>query len=435
MNDLNQNMVEHIKQMLQVPVAGVATSEENVVNQGQVNLFLIGGITRSFLYRYALISSAGNVSFHAMSPFTFIDDNQKPQYRKKTVWASVNMDSQPNADRTVHYNNNFGAFLTLLKPEINGKANIFNSLNLHAPRIKQAIVPADIDPKYVSLLNAPAIKLQEAIQENSQHQIEAKDLVKLNIQAYQEYTEEVLQLVMEQKLTYAFALINPKPNSVSFSLQFEDTLNAASNPWLNASKVFNTKLPISHVPTLNQYNAVVQVVETDDLDIVFSDTNEMLGTRVVFNDTEANRKLEAITKLAVIKDYGHDTYVLLSIVDPNNTMADKQTRTQAFQKLLDKGINTFSVRGALAPVVRLKDTNAARFGNVLFELRIEDYSVYQSSNIRNSIDTDAFGDLDLTTTEGDFDIASSFAAEPVQNVDLEANKPSSSSDILDEFAD
>lgn len=434
MNELN--IIPHVQSMLQIPATGVATADEQVPNHGVTSLFVIAGLTRSMLFRYATISSAGNISFHAMAPFSFVDQRQREaQYRKKTTWVSVNMDAQQNANNPKQFfNNNFGNLLLILKPQIEGKPNPYNAINLHATRIKQAIVPADIDPSLMTTLNEPVLELQREVQLNATSGLDAKEIVELNIKAYNIYAEKILALVNGNLLTYAFVLINPKPNTISPSINLEESMKAASNPWMNINKVLNSGLPISQIPVFNQYETVVQIVDVEDLSCLYSDNMEMYGERLVYQNNDTGLQMRAITKVAVIKDYNADTYVLLSITDPANTRPNTRTRTQAFEDLLDKGINTFTVRGSLSPVVRTKSSNAARNGNVIFELAVDEYSIYQSNNIRNSIDTDSFADLSFAETEGDFDVASEYVE--AQSVDLttdhssEINDDSGKSDMI-----
>lgn len=425
MNELN--IIPQVESMLQIPATGIATSDEQVPNHGVTTLFVIAGLTRSMLYRYATISSAGNVSFHAMAPFSFVDQRQREaQYRKKTTWVSVNMDAQQNPNNPKQYfNNNFGNLLMVLKPQMDNKPNPYNAINLHATRLKQAIIPADIDPSLMNTLNEPVLELQREIQLNATSGLETKEIVELNIKAYNAYADKVLALVNGNLLTYAFALINPKANTVSPSINLEESMKAASNPWMNINKVINSGLPISQIPVFNQYEAVVQIVDVKDLSCLYSDNMEMFGERLVYQNNDTGLQMRAITKVAVIKDYNADTYVLLSITDPANTRPNTRTRTQAFEDLLDKGINTFTVRGSLSPVVRTKSSNAARNGNVIFELAVDEYSIFQSNNIRNSIDTDSFADLDFTETEGDFDVAAEYI--DVQAVDLTSDASDSTS--------
>lgn len=421
------NHLNHIENMLAMPVANVAQTENIEVQDGLQELFVIANFTRNILYRYATISSNGNVSFHAMSPFKFVDDNQQDaNYRNKTVYVSVNTDSQQNAnDPKQFYNNNLGNLLLVLKPFINQNnknyPNLYNAIKLSNARIKEALVPQDLDNPQLNVINAPAIKLQSLVKQHALDDIEAKDRVTLNIQAYQNYTKEVLELVEQGLLTNAFVFINPTANKVAPSLSIDDGMKAVSNPWLNINTIMNLGLPLSKVPTPNKFRAVVQVIETNDLSVLFSDNDEMLGERVIWTNSENGKTRRALTVLALIKDYNNDTPVLLSITDTVNSTSNNsnaRSRVEAFEGLMDKGLNEFIVEGSLSPVVRLKGTNAGRHGNVFFELRADSYKVYQSTSVRNSLEADAFDDLSFEESEGDIDVAQSFVAE-VEETEIE----------------
>lgn len=420
------NPIEHIRNMLKMPVSNQSTSDEQIDNAGTVEVFTIAGKTRAIMYRYATIGSTGNINFHAMSPFNFIDTNQNdPQYRKKTTYVSINTESQQSTnDPSQYFNNNLGNYLLLMKPKLamNGKetSTFFNLLKLHSPRIKQALIPSDIEAVDLVTLNAPAIKLQTAVIENSKTDLENKAKVALNIAAYEEYEQEVLALVEHGLLTYSFILINPVANSVSVGYGLEDSLRALSHPGMNYNALLNQGLPLSDIPVLNKYKTVVQIIEAGDMSILFSDNEAMLGKRTIYTNSETGKSREAISKLAIIKDYNNDTPIIVAITDtPNSLRSDSRGRVESFEALLDKGLNVFEVEGSLSPVVRLKDTNAGRNGNIVFELRVDKYKVFNSSGVRSTLESDAFSDLSFEGSEGDESFAQEFVAEvePVEGVD------------------
>lgn len=428
------NPIEHIQNMLKMPVANQSTSDEQINNDGVLQLFTIAGKTRSIMYRYATIGSNGNINFHAMAPFNFIDSNQtEAQYRKKTVYASFNTDPQQNPnDPKQYFNNNLGNFLLLMKPKLvmNGKETptFFNTLTLHNHRIKQALIPTDIESLDIHIINAPALKLQQAVLENSKTDLETKAKVELNIQAYNEYEKDVLQLVEQGLLTYAFILINPIPNSVSVGYGLEDSLRAVTHPGMNYNAIMNQNLPMSDIPVLNKYRTVVQIIESEDMSVLFSNNNAMLGKRTIYTNTETNRSRFGISKLAIIKDYNNDTPIIIAITDtPNSLRTDNRGRVESFEALLDKGINTFEVEGSLSPVVRLTDTNAGRNGNIVFELRVDKYKVFTSTGVRSTLEADAFGDLSFESIEGDESVAQSFV------VDTDSNTNDNSKDLSSDF--
>ena len=311
-------------------------------------------------------------------------------------------------------------------------ANPYNKIVLASSRIKQALIPADINPAILTEINAPARKLKELISQHNALEIEQKEKVSLNIMAYQEYENEVLALVEKGLLVYSFVLINPIANTVSFDMGLEDSMNAQSNPWLNFKAVSSLGNPLSNIPTINKYCAVIQIIEVSDLNALFSDNIEMLGKRTIWTDTESNRSREAVTKVAIIKDYNSDTPILVSLTDSLNAPTQgNRSRVEAFEALLDKGVNTFTVFGSLSPVVRLKNTNAGRNGNIFFELRLDRYNVFQSTNLRNTLESDAFESLSFETSLGDESVAQEFVVDVQENdgidltQDLGINSPKS----------
>lgn len=418
---MNLTPIEHIKNMLKMPAQNLNANNEQTTNNGVVNLLVIANITRKTMYQYATIGSTGNIMMHSLVPFNFIDDNQQnPQYRKKTVWVSVNQDPQQNPnDPTLYFNNNFGNLLTLMKPKIEGKDTAFNELRLMNTRIKEALIPTDLDNINLAIINKPAIDLKANIQANINAGLEGKERTEQNILAYKVYEAETLKLVEDGLLTNAFVLINPVRDTVSFGMGLDESMRSGSHPCMNYAKMLGQGLPISKVPTVNRYRTTVQIIETDDLSFIHSDNNDMLGKRTI-KEFEGGRNREAITKLAIIKDYNNDTPILISIVDPlNPPKEDNRSRVEAFEALLDKGINTFTMEGSLSPIVRLKDSNAARHGNIFFELRVENYSVFASNNMRNTMEADSFNEFGFSETEGDEQVAETFIAQPEeQEVDL-----------------
>lgn len=416
---MNQSMVERAKQLLAIPTTNVALQEKQTINKGQQQLFAIAGLTRKTLYRYATIGSTGNINLHVMSVFKHTDNNQSdPQYRNKNIWASVNMDSQRNPnDPTQFRNNNLGNLLALMKPSITlpnatrPSYNHYNNLILHHTRIKQALIPASIDDLNLEALNAPAITLHQEMTATAELEIDRKDKVALNIEAYNEYTKAVLELVEQGKLVVGYIFINPTPNSVTVSSNLDDSMDSKSNPWMSINEVFKNVGNLSRIPTLNNFRATVQIIEASDLSLLNSDNDSMLGKRNIWTDSESGRERNAISKVAIIKDYNSDTPILVSLTDPITNNANARSRVDAFEALLDKGITTFTVEGSLSPVVRTKGTNASRNGDVFFELHIDDYDVYQSTSVKQTLDIDAFSDLGAASSEGDEEAVQTFVAD------------------------
>lgn len=420
------NINQQVESLLSIPQPSLsATTVDPIVNQGLSKLYVIAGITRKVLYQYATIGATGNIAFHAMSPFNFIDDNQREaQYKKKTCFVSVNMDSQQNPnDPSQYYNNNFGCFLAVLKGtiEVNGRQqpNPYNAIELHASVIKQALIPTDVDNIDLNIINKPCLNLKNKVALIKQEDFEAKEKAKLFMDAYEEYKQEVLALVEQGHLSYSFILINPKPDSISFDLGLEESMRSGSNAWLNYNTVLNQGLPLSKIPTLNQYKTVVQIIETDDLSLFHSDNINMLGKKDIYTN-EAGKSRQALSLVALIKDYNNDTPILVAITDNANisNVPNSRGRVEALEALLDKGISTFTVTGSLSPVVRLIDSNAGRHGNIFFELVVDKYEVYQSSNIRNTLDVDAFNDLSYENVETGID-AEMFGQDVTSNVVLD----------------
>lgn len=405
-----ENLNEHVSKLLAIPQQNVANTDNEVItNKGTISLFVIGSVTREIIYRYATISSQGNINFHVMSPFNFIDDQENnPQYAKKTVYTSVNTDSQAvtTDNVTKYYNQNLGNFLLIMKPFINhnGKQhpNIYNMLSLHSPVIKQALIPSDIDNFDSTILNAPLIKLQEVVQQNNLNEdLDKKERVELNVVAYKQYAKEVLELHEEGLLEYSNILINPTPNSISFHLGLENSMKAMSNPWLNINVLSSLGLPFTKVPVLNQYRTTVQFIETEDLALLYSDNDNMIGKRQIYMDEGTGRKREALSFVGIIKDYNSDTPLLVNITDPNGQLnGNSRGRVEAFEALLAKGINTFTIEGSLRPIVRLTGSNASRNGNIFWEFLVSKYSVYKSTSLRNSLESDSFADLSFTESDG-----------------------------------
>lgn len=399
------NLIEHVKTLLSPPVANTGnTDNDNITNKGVISAFVIANITRKTVWKYATISSQGNVAFHAMAPFNFVDDLEtNMQYAKKTVYVSVNQDPQANQDsegQVRYYNQNIGNFSLLLRPsiEFNGKTypNAYNKIELHSPVIKQALIPADIDKFNSALLNEPCnILLQEVHANNANQNLDKKERAQLNIIAYQTYANSILDLFEQGLLEFSNILINPKPNTVSFGMGLEDSMKSMSNPWLNKAVLAGlSNTPFTKSPVLNQYTTVVQIVESEDMELLYSDNNNMLGKRVIYQDEQSGKKREALGLIGIIKDYNSDTTILVNITDPNNTLnTDSRGRVEAFEGLLAKNINTFEVQGTLRPIVRTIGSSASRNGNIFWELVVNKYNVYQSTNLRSSLEADAFESL------------------------------------------
>lgn len=66
-------------------------------------------------------------------------------------------------------------------------------------------------------------------------------------------------------------------------------MKATSNPWLNINTVLGLDIPVSKLPIINQYTTTVQIVDIDDLSLMFSDNNNMLGKRTIWTNQETGK--------------------------------------------------------------------------------------------------------------------------------------------------
>ena len=420
-------------------------TDTNLNSNAALFAHIIADVTRKISYYYATIGSNGKINFHVSSIFKTVNDqrNNDPRYRDKRVWISVNTDPQVNPKNPeIHYDDNIAMYLHLMSPMTfhNGKnqPNFNNGLVMADPKIKQILIPSDIDAilqsplndknqnAMLATLNEPFINLRAELAANASTEMSIKDRQRENIEAYKVYTQEVLSLVQQGLLTLSYALINPTANSITPSFQLEETMNASSNYYMNFKDVVtNSKAPINRIPKLNRYQAVIQITDAD-IGALDSNNAPMLGKRLLnenaANQTEEYQERYALSKVGVIKDYNSDQHILVSIID---RYTDNRSRVGALEALLDKGVNTFIMSGYLVPVVREIDSNSSRSGNIFFELNVDTYTVFNSQGLHKVMESDQFSDLGF-----DMDLDTSVdTSEMMQSVDLitDLNKPTGES--------
>lgn len=379
---------------------------ENIGTSIDLSLFLIAGKTRNIMLQYALLTNAGNVNFFALVPFKFNDVNENdPRYRTKTMWASVSLDSQQSQkDPKVFFNNNIGILKTFLTPSLmhgdKTVGNPYNALHFNSAKLHQYVVPTDIDAITNDMLielNSPVMELRTKLEKAKAEGLEGDSLIQINTEAFTTYTDQVKELYNRGLLTLSTIITTPKANSISMSISIDETMQSTSNPWLNANVLLNQAgINLSALPVSNSIKALVQITESD-ISALFSDNEKMFGERVMnpnAGDQEQTRL--ALSKVGIIKDFGANTPILVSITDGYNS--NNRSRVQALKDQLERGNNMFQIEGTLRPIARHVNSNAGRSGNVFFELLIDTYSVYKSTALNSSIEMDAFGDI------GSFDI-------------------------------
>ena len=374
---------------------------ENIGTSIDLSLFLIAGKTRNIMLQYALLTNAGNINFFALVPFKFNDVNENdPRYRTKTMWASVSLDSQQSQkDPKIFFNNNIGILKTFLTPSMmHGEkpvGNPYNALHFNSAKLHHYVVPTDIDAidnNMLIELNTPITTLRTQIEEAKAQGLEGEMLIQVNTEAYATYTESVKALYDRGLLTLSTIVTTPKANSISMSIGIDETMQSTSNPWLNANVLLNQHgVNLSALPVSNSVKALVQITESD-ISALFSDNEKMFGERVMNpNAGEQEQVRLALSKVGIIKDFGANTTVLVSITDGFNT--NNRSRVQALKDQLERGNNMFQIEGTLRPIARHVNSNAGRSGNVFMELLIDTYSVYKSTSLSSSIEFDAFSDL------------------------------------------
>jgi hypothetical protein len=379
---------------------------ENIGTSLNIALFNIAGKTRNIMMQYALLTSAGNINFYALVPFKFNDVKERDtRYRTKTMWASISLDSQRSTrNPEIFFNNNIGILKTFLTPSMmHGEKSVptpYNVLHANQAKLHQYVVPSDIDSidnAMLQTLNGPVLALRQKLETVKESGLEGSDLKELNTEAFNEYTQQVTALYDQGLLSLSTIVTTPKADSISMAIGIDETMQSTSNPWLNANVLLNqNNVNLSSLPVSNSIKTLVQVTESG-MEALFSDNEAMFGERILNQQAGENEQTRlSLSKVAVIKDFGVNTPILLSIMDGFST--DNRSRVQAFKDQLERGNNLFQVEGTLRPVARHINSNAGRSGVVFFELLIDTYSVHKSTSLSGSIDIDAFGDI------GSFDV-------------------------------
>lgn len=396
---MSDNTLQHAKDILFPKATNVAQqlTDENISQSFTTDAFLIGGITRNVIYRYATISGRGNITFHQAQLFNLVDNTQyNARYKYRGTWVSVNTNSQQSkTDSNVYYNSNPGILkmlnTTTLPDGSSTKTNPYNCLTLSDAKVKGLIVPSttDLTPELYSTISNPILKLAKRTQQVALLQTDEESKTKEYKLAYEEYAHAVYKLVEEGLLMFVYGLINPTQSSISISLKLNTAINQVSNPWLNASNILGqSDLHLSDLPSTNIFRGLVEVSGATDLEALSSDNIQMLGEKTVSRSGDVARL--SISKVATIRDFTGDTNILVSLVDPIDST---RSRVEPFKKQLESGNNVFFIEGTLSPVVRLLDGQSSRNGNVFFELKINRYNVHNSNNNRRSLESDSFGDL------------------------------------------
>ena len=399
-----------VQSLLARPVnnAVVNLNAETTQQASSLQLFVMANVTRQQFYLYATINSKGKVEFHVSVPFKFVDQTTtKEVYADKTVYASVKRSTgqYTNRNKQVAYNNsNFGNLQILLTPSIvvgeKVQPNHYNVLDLHNPILKYGLVPSTLETD-LEKINTPCMLLERNIAtvETALADATTREKEEFIAKAYDQYVEQVAQLYSDGLLSLSHFFINPKPDSVGFSSKLDKSMNLGSNPWLNYNKVVENQ-PVSVLPIANSYQTVVEIIEVDSLDGIFSsNNNNVLGTRILNandlnadngSDNKKNKKiLRSTTKVAVISDYYKNTHLLVTFNDTFD-----YSPVDILESYLAKGLNTFTVSGSLSPKVRDVEAQGSRNGNLIMELRVNSFSPFVSNNVKKVMQSDSFSNLD-----------------------------------------
>lgn len=405
------NQLHAVKSLLSTVTSQVQPDNENISPGIDTTLFNISGFTRFVSLAYATMSKNGKISFHLMSPMKFIDPTERDiRYRAKTTWLSVAQDSNSrpnpaNPNEVIHYNSNPGIFSIFRKADkINERSNPYNSLILSRAKIRQALVPTNLEsitPELLRKINFPAIKLNNTVKGNIEAAGEDndKELAELNVLAYNEYANEMVKLYEEGLLTLSNVFITPKQNSIQLGVSLDETSNSVTNPWLNTKNLLESpEFNITTLPMHSSFTGLVELNPNAGMDVLNSDNVAMLGERMITRNEETGAQRTAYSLIGTIKDFGVDVPVLVSIVDlPNGYSGDSangsRSRVESLRALLAQNINRFYIEGTIRPVVRQLGQNGGRSGNVFMELSIDAYSVYRSTSMTSSMETDDFADL------------------------------------------
>lgn len=419
--------LQRVKSLLSVVnQVNISSDNENIVPSINTKLLLIAGLTRRLVYKYATMTSNGAVHIHALIPMKFNDPTERNlRYKHKTSWVSIVLDPSEHKDKetgeVTYYNSNYGLLKHFLNPNIKVGdkvyPNPYNSLTLYDAKLRQNLIPSQVDEftdEDLAKINRPVVELQALISQNKQvagDDIEA--LKTLNTQAYKDYLGKTFELYQKGYLSLSTVFITPKQNSIDIGLSLDETSQAMSNPWMNARQLMtNPEVPLSSIPSHSTFSGLVQIIEGGDANTLLTDNIDMIGERIINSNASENKdvkQLMAKSVVGVIKDFGQNVEILVSLVDSFQTRGkDGETRgrVEVFKSLLESGNNLFNIRGTIRPVVRLKGQQAGRNGNSFYELIIDSYSVHKSTSLSNSIEVDAFADL------GGFDVETiDFVAE------------------------
>lgn len=393
-------------------------ANENIEPSLNTSLFLIAQLTRNIQFLYATLTSAGNIHFHTLIPMKSNDPSEKvARFRSKTVWLSVSND--PNTSERVidektppiitHHNSNTAITKMFMKKTINynGKElpNPYNCLHLTGAKIRWYLAPANIDQisnEILRQINEPALNLKARVEANKANAGDDAELLKQqNNIIYEEYKKELMALYDQGLLMLTQILITPKQSSITFSIEVDESTSSVTNPWLNYNALMGLDLPITNWPHVSEFRGLVQIVQDSTEEVMHSDNDKMFGKRQMTQDVETGQVRWAYSTVGLIKDFGNQTEVLISLTDNNRNVYNNEQsgnnkprgRVESFESMLERGTNLFYMTGTIRPVVRHVNDNAGRNGNIFFELQIDQYSVHRTTSVTNSLEFDIYSEL------------------------------------------
>lgn len=435
MNTMNSEL-QLVKQLLNPATSQLTVGGNENINSGiNLSVFLIAKKTRAIMMPYALKTSAGNIHFYGLMPVKFNDpDELNPSYKSRVLWQSFSFDSQQSSkNERIFFNQNAGIVKTFLTPSLTlgDKTfnNPYNKLTLTQAKLHQYLVPNNldtIDNAVLTMLKQPFNILKSRVLANEAEGLTGSALVEMNTIAYDEYLAEVENLYTQGLLTLSTIVTTPKVNSIALDIGIDETMDSQSNPFLSANFLLNQQnINLSALPVTNNFRGLIQVTEAD-MSALLSDNTNMFGKRLMNrNAGEGELPRFALSKVGMIKDFGTNTPVLVSIIDTYSNNINAKTRVDTFESYLERGTNLFIVEGSIKPIARQVNSNSGRSGNVFFEISIDTYSPYNSTSLSNSIEYDDFADLTGFDVEETHEVE--FSVEATETVTTES---SSSSDMI-----
>lgn len=372
-------------------------------HEGTIQLFAIGGITRSATLHQVFLPKEGELKQYKLVQMRYHRSVSKtPAYRNRTQYIQVLMDNKAytnDEERLVIRNQNPALLNHFLTPKLEKSGRVYNNpwnTLFISYFVRTAPLPVDITPELISKYNQASYKIRAA---HAKAKAEADEkgfdlgtnvtYRKIMEQLWNEYLTTMAQLIQNEEVTIG-QVLNVADNSLVPAFTMDSGLDE-DNPFTNAVDLLKSE--ISYMPTINKFFGYAKVnssAETDDINSELLTGVRPLG-REDATDAGSMAKRKEAMKLSYISDvFGNKTSIPLRRLDQGyiSSNGDSSKSAEIFDAKTSHNEGLW-IMGEYVPTVIASGQGNSNSGVLRGTLLVDAYYTDKSASFTGLGETDA----------------------------------------------